>query len=256
VRVERKIAASVAVLGSVLLALSGAVPALARSGPSAGLSQVRGARFAPLANKSSTSFGGWVFGASAAKSVTAEFKIPSLKCTSTLSGVEPMVGLITGTTAAGFNVAGLLMACQSGTPAAAASVTVNGSPLPDTTNAVFVGDLMKATVTVSASKVTATVADLTKGHAFTYTKSGTGGTSSEQLIIDDSLVNTNTNKQLPVVNFGTISYSKGAISGKAIGSVKPNQAVNMQTAKGVLQILTGPITGTGKNAFTTTWKHS
>jgi len=30
----------------------------------------------------------------------------------------------------------------------------------------------------------------------------------------------------------------------------------MQTSTGVLQILTGAITGTAKNAFTTTWKHS
>jgi len=30
----------------------------------------------------------------------------------------------------------------------------------------------------------------------------------------------------------------------------------MQTSTGVLQILTRAITGTAKNAFTTTWKHS
>ena len=30
----------------------------------------------------------------------------------------------------------------------------------------------------------------------------------------------------------------------------------MQTSKKVLQILTGALTGTKKNAFLTTWKHS
>ena len=61
---------------------------------------------------------------------------------------------------------------------------------------------------------------------------------------------------MPVVNFGKISYSKGAVGGKAIGTVTPRTAVNMQKGTGTLQILTGAITGTAKNAFTTTFKHS
>ena len=111
---------------------------------------------------------------------------------------------------------------------------------------------MKATVTISATKTTATIADLTVGHTFTFTKSGTGGTSLDEAIIDSAVGN----PQLPVVNFGKISYTNGAVSGKAIGSVTPRMAVNMQTSHGVLQILTGAITGTAMNAFTTTFKHA
>ena len=61
---------------------------------------------------------------------------------------------------------------------------------------------------------------------------------------------------MPVVNFGKISYSKGAVGGKAIGTVSPRQGVNMETSAHVLQISTGAISGTAKNAFTTTFKHS
>lgn len=255
-RIERKIGASVAILGSLLLAVSGAVPALARTGPSAGLARLSGVRFAAVVNSSSTTFAGWTFGAKKATSVTTEFKIPTLKCTAKAAGVGPLAITLTGSTSsASESGAGLLMACSSGSPAAAATVIVNNTETNDTTNAVAPGDLMKATVTISATKTTATIADLTKGHAFTFKKSGKGGTTFEEGIIDDSLVE-NGATQLPVANFGTISYSNAAISGKAIGSVKPQTAVNMETSKKVLQILTGKITGAKKNAFTTTFKHS
>jgi Peptidase A4 family len=257
VHVERKIGVGIAVLGSLLVALSGAAPAFAGSGSSAGLARLSGVRFAAAANSSSTSFAGWEFGAKAAKSVTTEFKVPTPKCTKKDSGVGPLAVTLSGKTSSpSASGAGLLLECISGSPAAAATVIVNGTETNDTTNSVAAGDLMKATVTISASKTTTTIADLTKGHTFTFTQSGAGGKTFEELIIDDSLVNTSTDKQLPVLDFGTISYSNAAISGKAIGSVKPQTAVNMETSKKVLQILTGKITGKKKNAFTTTWKHS
>jgi hypothetical protein len=256
VRIERKVGAIIAGLGSLLLAASGAAPALAGNGPSARFAHVTGIRFAGAANATSTSFGGWVFGVKAAKSVTAEFKVPTLKCTSTTSGILPFATLQSGSTASPKTSAGgVVLVCQSGSPAAAATVIVNNTQTNDTTNALHAGDLMQATVTISATKTTATIADLTVGHTFKFTKSGTGGTAFDEAIIDDSLVNAS-NQQLPVVNFGKISYSKGAVGGKAIGTVTPRRAVNMQKRTGVLQILTGAITGTAKNAFTTTFKHA
>jgi hypothetical protein len=98
------------------------------------------------------------------------------------------------------------------------------------------------------------IADLTAGHTFSFKKSGAGGKSFEELIIDTAVSQGTT--QLLVVNFGKISYSKAAVGGKAIGTVTPRTAVNMQKSTGVLQILTGAITGTAKNAFTTTFKHA
>ena len=255
-RIERKAGTGLAVLGSLVLVMSGAVPALASSGPSAGLAQSARLRFAIAANATNKGFGGWIFTPKAATSVTAEFKMPTLKCTSTASGLSPGSYMITGTsTAQKFNTAGVLLECNSGKPAAAAAVVVDGASKIGT-QTLHAGDLMKATVTTSATKTTATIADLTAGHTFTLTKSGTGAASLEEAIIDDSLVNTSTNKQLPMANFGKISFSAGAVGGKPLGSVTPKQAVNMQTGKGVLQILTGALTGTKKNAFLTTWKHS
>jgi len=253
VRIERKVGIIIAGLGSLLLAVSGAAPALAGSGPTAGFAHATGIRFAGTLNTTNTGFGGWVFGAKAAKSVTAEFKVPTLKCTSTTSGILPFAALQSGSAASvKTSGGGVALACQGGSPAVAATVVVNNTQSIDQTNVVHAGDLMKATVTISATKTTATIADLTVGHTFTFTKSGTGGTSLDEAIIDSAVGN----PQLPVVNFGKISYSKGAVGGKAIGTVSPRQGVNMETSAHVLQISTGAISGTAKNAFTTTFKHS
>jgi hypothetical protein len=254
VRIERRIAASVAVGGSLLLALSAAAPAVA-GGHSAVLARASGVRLAITANKSSTLFGGWTFAPKAAKSVTSEFKIPALKCSGTVtSGLGPIAVMITGTTSSqNFNAAGLLLECNAGSPAAATAVVVNGTATVGT-SPVAVGDVIQATVTTSATKTTATVADLT--HKSKLTKSGTGAAALQEEVIDDSLVNTGTGKQLPVANFGKLAFVKAAVSGKAIGTVIPRVAFNMVNKAKVLQILTGKITGTAKNAFLTTWKHS
>ena len=252
-RIERKVGIIIAGLGSLLLAVSGAAPALAGSGPTAGFAHATGIRFAGTLNTTNTGFGGWVFGAKAAKSVTAEFKVPTLKCTSTTSGILPFAALQSGSAASvKTSGGGVALACQGGSPAVAATVVVNNTQSIDQTNVVHAGDLMKATVTISATKTTATIADLTVGHTFTFTKSGTGGTSLDEAIIDSAVGN----PQLPVVNFGKISYSKGAVGGKAIGTVSPRTGVNMETSSHVLQISTGAISGTAKNAFTTTFKPS
>jgi peptidase A4-like protein len=255
VRIERKVGATVAVTGSLLLALSGTVPALAGSHSSGELALATGARLS-VAAKSQTAFGGWTFGATGSKSVTTEFKIPSLKCTKTTSGFGPLAAMVTGkSTAAKFSAAGLLMQCAGGAAAAEALVQVNTSSKAGT-KGVFVGDLIQGTVTTTATKTTATVKDLTKGHTFTVTTSQKTGLALEELVIDDSLVSTSTGKQLPVVNFGKVTFSKASVSTKAIGLVKPQAGFNMATKKGVVQILVGKITGTKKNTFLTTWKHS
>ena len=119
-RMERKAGTGVAVLGSIVLVMSGAVPALAGSGPSARLPLSAGVRSADLANATSTVFGGWVFTPKTATSVTSEFKIPTLKCTSTATGVAPLSAMVTGTSSAPkFSGAGVLLECARGAPAAA-----------------------------------------------------------------------------------------------------------------------------------------
>ena len=166
----------------------------------------------------------------------------------------PSAVLLTGSTSSpNVSIASVLLVCSNSAALAIPAVTVDGTET-NGTQTVHAGDLMKATVTTTATKTTATIADLTKGHTFTFTKSGKGAASFEELIVDTKVGQGAT--VFPVANFGKISYSMAAVSGKAIGTVTPRTAVNMQTSTGTLQILTGPITGTAKNAFTTTFKHA
>jgi hypothetical protein len=253
VRIERKVGATVAVLGSLLLAVSGTAPAFAHTGHSAGL-RFGGLRLAHTLAATSTGFGGWAFAPKAAKSVTAEYKVPKLKCGSAASGVGPIAVLTTGTsTAQTFNAAGLLMECSGGKAIMEAAVVVGAKQKAGSVPPVT-GDLIQVTITSSTAKTTATVKDLTKGHTFTVTLSGKGAATVQELIIDDALMNGT--KQAPLANFGAMAFTSAAVSGKAIGTVTPSTAVNMQTKKKVLQIQAGPITGAKKNTFTNTWKHS
>ena len=252
-RIERKVGASVAFVGALLLAVSGAVPALAHSSPPAGLAQAAGLRFADTANTTSTTFGGWVFGPKTATSVTTEFKVPVFGCGENENGLGAFAIFDTGTTSAPkFNAAGLILDCAV-IGGEAAAVVVNGT-IAVASQQVFFGDLLQATIVSSATKTTATVKDLTAGHTFTLTRSGAGGAPLQERIGDDAELLGG--HQLPVGDFGKIMFTKGAVSGNPLGSVTPRGGVNMQTSKGVLQILTGALSGTAKNSFLTTWKHS
>jgi hypothetical protein len=257
VRIERKVGATVAATGALLLALGGTVPAVASSSPSAARVQASHIALVRTSSATSTTFAGWAFGATKSKSVTSEFKVPTLKCTSKETGASPGSVVFTGSaTAAKGSLAAVVLACVSGKVEAGAEVAVNnvakfGAQVPQP------GDLITATVTLSATKITATLADLTKGHAFKVTLSGKKGSSFQEEIGTAKVEVTSgtTSKILPVADFGTISFTNSAISGKGIGGVKPQVAVNMVTKK-VLEVTTGKITGAKKNAFTNTWKHA
>jgi hypothetical protein len=204
-------------------------------------------------NKTDPAFAGWTFHPkTAARSVTATYKAPRLKCTSTTAGVSPGVAMATGTPKTEkFSAATLLSYCSHGVSHEVADAEVDGKQVgAPPTDKVYPSDVLKATVTTSATTTTATIADNTNGHRFTWTKSGNGGTAFEEWVLADSTAFG------PIADFGSISFTAGAVGGKALGSVSPaGTPYNMQTSKGILQVVTGPLTSTTKNAFTTTWKH-
>jgi hypothetical protein len=152
------------------------------------------------------------------------------------------------------SVSGVAYGCYGGKLGTAAYVEVDNTRM-NVSKDVVAGDVMRATVTTTAKTTTATIADTTKGHTFTVTKSGMGGTSFVEDVWDDSLASGTT--QLAVADFGTISFSAAAVGGTPLGSVSPRgTAYNWVSSTKVVKVVTGPLTGTTKNAFTTTWKHS
>lgn len=256
---NRRIAISAVVVGSLVPAAIGAVPAVASPGSYARLApgQLGVASAAtPLVNNVSHSFAGWVFQKTGSTSVTSVFKVPTIKCTTATTGVSPGSFMLTGVPGKlHFNGAGVIFVCSNGQPGAAANTIIDLNETFDSTHSVSVGDLIKATVTTSATKTTATVSDLT--HRFTYTNSGTGNPAAEERIIDDSVVSSNpSGVQYPVLNFGEISYTSGAIGGKALGLVTPRGPFDMRTTANVLQIQTGALGGPTKNLFNTFFRHA
>ena len=231
-----------------LVAAAVAVPALASSSRAA---------FSALGstNATSTSKAAWRFTQTGATSVTAEFKSPSVKCTLTSAGVIPGVALGTGTPQhPKVNTSGIRYTCYMGKPATQATAEVDNAATTVFKD-VVPGDVIRATVTTSAKTTTATVSDTTKGHTFTVTKSGAGGTAFAEDVWDDSLGSGTS--QFPVPDFGTISFSAAAVGGTPLGSVSPpGTPDNWVSSTKVVKVVTGPLTGTTKNAFTTTWKHS
>jgi hypothetical protein len=244
----RRTAIFVGVALSLMAAAVIAMPALASSSRHA---------FGALGstNATSTSKAAWRFTQMGARSVTAEFRSPSVKCTSTTTGVLPGVAIGTGTPKnAEVNVSGVAYGCYKGKLGTAAYVEVDNTRM-NVSKDVVPGDVMRATVTTSPKTTTATIADTTKGHTFTVTTSGTGGTSFAEDVWDDSLTSGTT--QFPVADFGTISFSAAAVGGTPLGSVSPpGTAYNWVSSTKVVKVVTGPLTGATKNAFTTTWKHS
>src|SRR5262249_32027236 len=153
-----------------------------------------------------------------------------LKCGTAVSGVGPIAVFANGSSSnPNFNAAGLIMQCMGGKAAMVAAGVVGTKQKAGTVPPVA-RDLIQVTSTSSPTKTTATVKDLTKGHTFTVTLSGKGGASVQELLIDDSLANSSTGKQLPLANFGAMAFTSAAVSGKAIGTVTPRVQVNMQTA--------------------------
>jgi hypothetical protein len=209
---------------------------------------IAGLALAP-ANNSSTAVAGYVVKAPASASGATTFKVPVLKCSSTLSGIS-LGAFVAGSN--GFAAASVFAVCQGGKALFAGVLQVNGKPVQQTTFTPVPGDVVVVSASQSASKSTASLKDVKQGKSATL--SGAGATNVAVLDGIDSLVNNTTHAQLPVPNFGTAPYSRASEDGKtlmAAGSI----AVDMATATHVLQIKTSALGATG-NSFSETFKHS
>jgi hypothetical protein len=237
----KRIASGVLVTGALVLAPLGA-------------SAVASDRSLPRSTATSPTYAGWRFAVKGVKSVTTKFTVPSFSCTSTFSGVEPGAFVLTGSSKAPlFSGAGLSLICQKGTAMAKPTTVIDDKQAMGRQH-VYAGDVVETIVETSASAMTATVEDLTTGHTFKFSRTGSGGTSFEQLVIDDALDSQGTT--LPVPDFGTIRFRAATINGKALGVESPRERVSRETSAKVVQIATGALSSTAEDAFSTVWKHA
>jgi hypothetical protein len=220
-------------------------------------------------NSHTTYFAGRSYPEAGLASVSTEFVVPRLVCANSNSGVASGAFLYTtaGSSHHGrssqtdLSAATVQLFCLHGEPEPLPVVELKGKQSYGSRRP-HIGDLMRAVLIDSPTKLAVTLQDLTKDHEFTVTKSTGPAPATETSIGDDVLAGVPSltpGPVYPVTNFGAIRFSAGRINGKLLGEAG-GKAFDMATSRRVLQIKTGRLTG-GRSAkrrdgFTTTWKHS
>jgi hypothetical protein len=231
--------------GAVTAVVGFAVPVQAApAAPS--VSAARVAAAVENANSKSTAQAGYEVGTPPASSAVSDtFTVPTLTCTSTLTGIGP--GAYIFTSAGSTSAATVFSVCDGGSPLYLGYVIVDGTAT-QTSFTPAAGDAMTATVTETASGSKATLRDATQKVSKSVSDK-TGGTPSLVLAGVDSLVSGG--NQLPAPNFGKEAFKSASADGgtlKAAGAI----AVNMVPGKGAPKITTGKLNAAG-NAFTETY---
>lgn len=199
------------------------------------------------ANGTSTAQAGYILTTPpASSSVKATFSVPTLTCTSTNSGIAIGAFVFSSTQ---LYAAAVFAECTSGT-ASYTGVLQAAKKTEATTFTPAPGDVIKVSASLSASSSTVTLKDISQSQSATLTK--TGGTPADTMAGMDAL--STSKSQLPVPDFGTVSFSKGKIDGETVAA-SGAQAFNMETSGGVLQIKTSALDSTGRS-WTETFKHS
>jgi hypothetical protein len=268
-RCEEGVAVSTSRRCSLAIAL---VAALLSGSVGASLGMARG--WLPVAralafSSRTTYFAGRSYPEAGAASVTTEFVVPTLVCTSTNTGVASGAFLYTtaGSPRHGssrqtdLSAASVQLFCLHGEPEPLPVVEVEGRQTYGSVRP-HIGDLMRVTVIDSPRKLVVALQDLTRDHEFTLAKSTAAATATVASIGDDVLAGVPSltpGPVYPITNFGSIHFIAGRINGKLLGAAG-GKAFDMVNSRRVLQVKTGPLTG-GRSAkrrdgFVTTWKHS
>ena len=205
-------------------------------------------------NTPNPGFGGYLTNQVGSTSVVAKFEVPKLICTSQFTGIGPGAFLIAGPSDRHvFDFAGLILGCTNGQPDNTEALLINNVEY-DFTRPFYPGDEMMVQLTINPTTTVVQLSDLTGGNAFVLTRVGRGGSANLELVGEDAVLDAATNEQLPIPNFGTLPFTSVSIGGNPVGLVGPT-LYNMQTAGRVVQITTGPVLGTGKDAFDSVFKH-
>jgi hypothetical protein len=224
------------------------------------------AQAGPLANTPSTTQAGYGVSKSAfPASTTVKFKVPTVTgCTSTSHtsevAVTASVTATLPTSIPNIDAAFLAIACNGPSPDPAGVFYSAGDYVNDavgpTTLLPAAGDTLVATVTVSATKTTVTIKDVTQ--AKTATATGTTPTGETGIKVFAGMSNipnppTSTTTFWPITHFGKVKFSAAKLDG---ATPMAAGATAFDLVKGTTtQISTGALNLTG-NGWTATFKHS
>jgi hypothetical protein len=200
----------------------------------------------------STTFAGYqaTVTAGSATSSAAQYKVPTLSCTSAYRAITPVAGVEVNSFSS-YSSAFLFTGCHNGKAVYFPALVINGTETDYTTTPLSAGDVIKVSAKVTTTGTTAKVTDVTKG----VTKQLTGpGASSSAAYIGDSDWVTTTGTLLGVPNFGTLTFTHCLIDGTALASWNPAEYQRVNSSN-IVQIATGALSSTG-TAFPTHYKHS
>jgi hypothetical protein len=230
--------------------LSLAVPAQAAAGGHGGSGPAGAHAMALLVNSDNT-FAGYQANVAtgSATSSAAQYKVPTLSCTSAARAITPVAGVAVNNFAT-YSSAFLFVGCRNGKAVYFPSLVINGTETDYTTTRLAAGDAIKVFTKVTTTGTTVQVTDVTKA----VTKKLTGpGASANAAYAGDSAWFTSTSTLLGVPNFGTLTFTHCVIDGTALASWSPAEYQRVNSTN-VVQIATGALSSAG-TAFPTHFKH-
>jgi hypothetical protein len=187
--------------------------------------------------------------AGSATSSAAQFKVPTLSCTSAYRAITPVAGVEVNSFAT-YSSAFVFVGCHSGAAVYFPALVINGTETDYTTTPLAAGDVINVSTKVTTTGTTVKVTDVTKG--VTKKLTGPGASSSAAYIADSGWFNNGT--LLGVPKFGTLTFIHCLVDGTALANAHPAQYQRVNSS-GTVQIATGALTS-GGTAFATHFKHS
>lgn len=182
-------------------------------------------------------------------SVTTTFVVPAVKnCGQTRKAIIPFVGAQAGTTKSA--AVGLDIHCRNSKVIYFPIFSAADKIKADASAHAHPGDTVVLRLSWNATRLSLAVVD--KTHASVTRKLTAAGSSSfSDPAIGDSVIEPN----VPVPDFGKVSFSESKINGRALGLASGLTRENLVNSSDVLQIKTGPL-ASNNESFTTTFKHS
>jgi hypothetical protein len=185
-----------------------------------------------------------------ATSVTTTLVVPTVKnCGTTKKVIIPFVATDAGMTGA---AVGLDIHCRNGKVIYFPIFNTGHSPNKAFAHArAHPGDTVVLSLRWNSTRLSLAVVDKTHP-SVTRKLTAPGSTSSfSDAAIGDSIIG----KDVPVPDFGKVTFTKSKINGHALGLAPGLTRVDLVNMSDVLQIKTGPIRSDNRS-FTTTFKHS
>jgi hypothetical protein len=168
-----------------------------------------------------TGFAGYGVAHTGNQSTTSKFNVPKLTCSSTDSGVAPVVfvGAEGGTSLDG---GGVLAQCSSGKQVNTAFLITDGAET-NFSNKVRANDSIQVTISVGTPGSSTEIKNLTAARAFTEDQSGNDSDADQELIGLDSVVVSGT--QLPAAELKSAAFSDATINSAKLGTLSPVKLV-------------------------------